>query len=847
MTRDSDAQRVETQVKLGVYPDGSVRTSLRCHPRISYAYADAATDLSILDDEQPLSPSSLYNYSPSASPTSTAPSSLPSTAPASAPAAALTYTVPVILASLPRLSSPLPGSLIAVGKSLPASHPLRSDRLTANLARLLPFVASSSPLFPFPETPTVITATANTSASYTGEWYEGELSSCGLTASFPASPFSPVYKGDFSPLTLTGRAELSWADGSVYDGEIVSGRRHGTGVFHHEQLHVAYQGDWQCGLRHGKGRLLYDKTGSSSYDGEWREGERHGRGVMRWSSGTLYEGEWQHDRKHGSGVIVWPQQQQRYSGDFRDDRPHGVGTFTYFSPPQLSAVGPSPRLSLHHPVHNSYTGEVADGQREGDGSFFYADGSEWHGRWQAGQKQGRGVWVWQNGAEMEADWTDDELQDENDRRRWREQDISLPAVRLRHSILQDAELAAVLQRHDAQLRSLYCTFAAYDPSGQWQDSEGFGCRLNLAQAHAALTACGLLPGSGNRRRADINRLLLYSGVVHPTRRRCLQLTDAHDLQHWLLYRDWLSLLVTIAHDDSDTDGESTLLLHQRVDNFLTAHLPASISLPAPLLYQLPVFRSVMADYEKSTAEAWTTVSTPSLAAHGQRYTDRTANVSGMLPLLSSVLSTRHFSMPHLLHLLQSPRGHFHLDLLYEEYTYAEFVDFLLQLAIYRAQLQRQQALTAQQRQTEREDRERERRQQQAVWRQQQLMEHEAQARAAALQAAEAEAAAAAAKKHPSRKSTPAGKPLPRNVKTPLPAVAVETAVQSAEELMAAAAEQSESQLLIADLLDQMIGTVEEETEAAATMAAVSWEVGSEQELVWLCAAVRSFLSLLFPQ
>ena len=78
------------------------------------------------------------------------------------------------------------------------------------------------------------------------------------------------------------------------------GQRHGFGRFDFVEDKTdgrgktmgCYEGEWEAGRYHGKGRIVWGSTGCS-YEGEWKDGEMHGQGVKKDARGTiLHEGIW---------------------------------------------------------------------------------------------------------------------------------------------------------------------------------------------------------------------------------------------------------------------------------------------------------------------------------------------------------------------------------------------------------------------------------------------------------------------------------------------------------------------------------------------------------------------------
>lgn len=139
--------------------------------------------------------------------------------------------------------------------------------------------------------------------SYTPRTYlsKGTLSSLVLCA-----------QGQFKDGFPHGNGLLKWSDGSWYRGEFQRGMRHGRG------LHVSgedgrrwYTGQWADGKRNGFGQTACCRDenvsdGALDYEGHWLDGRPHGRGNGSWPDGLRYTGHWMDGRPHGRGMAVWP-------------------------------------------------------------------------------------------------------------------------------------------------------------------------------------------------------------------------------------------------------------------------------------------------------------------------------------------------------------------------------------------------------------------------------------------------------------------------------------------------------------------------------------------------------------
>ena len=90
----------------------------------------------------------------------------------------------------------------------------------------------------------------------------------------------------------------------MYEGDVKDGFRHGTGTYRCGTCPSMYIGEWEHGLRQGKGVLYFDGKCESYFDGEWDRGNRSGLGVHKYKSGNIYEGQWLNNMRHGKGKNI---------------------------------------------------------------------------------------------------------------------------------------------------------------------------------------------------------------------------------------------------------------------------------------------------------------------------------------------------------------------------------------------------------------------------------------------------------------------------------------------------------------------------------------------------------------
>mmetsp|Transcript_96125 Transcript_96125/g.170583 ORF Transcript_96125/g.170583 Transcript_96125/m.170583 type:complete len:266 (-) Transcript_96125:21-818(-) len=130
---------------------------------------------------------------------------------------------------------------------------------------------------------------------------------------------------------------LHYADGSMFEGQVLGGLRHGEGVY---------------------------KSGSEQYTGQWYEDKQHGSGRQSWSDGRSYDGQFQHGRFSGLGKMVWQTQKgvMTYEGEYVEDLKHGMGKFEW-------------------PDGRKYDGEWLRGKRHGRGAYTTSKGEYKIGHW----------------------------------------------------------------------------------------------------------------------------------------------------------------------------------------------------------------------------------------------------------------------------------------------------------------------------------------------------------------------------------------------------------------------------------------------------------------------------------
>ncbi|XP_058476758.1 radial spoke head 10 homolog B [Solea solea] len=208
------------------------------------------------------------------------------------------------------------------------------------------------------------------------------------------------YEGDFVNNLPSGYGTITWPSGSSYTGEIYKAIRHGIGTYQCADNGVKYTGQWNYSKRHGQGVMYFNEDKTSWYKGDWEKNNRVGYGVRRYPSGNVYFGEWKDNLKHGEGSMKWLNLGQEYVGTWQDGIQHGKGTHVWI----LRRTDIS-----QYCRSNRYTGDFVQGQRHGQGTFFYAGGATYEGEWRSNKKHGKGKFTFKDGHVVEGEFKDDQM------------------------------------------------------------------------------------------------------------------------------------------------------------------------------------------------------------------------------------------------------------------------------------------------------------------------------------------------------------------------------------------------------------------------------------------------------
>ena len=173
--------------------------------------------------------------------------------------------------------------------------------------------------------------------------------------------------------SLKNGEKIVYADGSVYEGDIVGLLREGRGTLTYANGDVyvgAYVEDEKC----GEGVLTY--ANGDRYEGAFREDLRHGEGVLTYADGSVFTGTFADGRKNGQGT--YQKGDSVFTGTYVNDIKEGYGE-------QIFANG------------DTYKGNYENDMRNGHGVYTFANGEIYDGNFKDNERYGQCTYTWPSG------------------------------------------------------------------------------------------------------------------------------------------------------------------------------------------------------------------------------------------------------------------------------------------------------------------------------------------------------------------------------------------------------------------------------------------------------------------
>ena len=199
---------------------------------------------------------------------------------------------------------------------------------------------------------------------------------------------------------VNGKGTKIWPNGDKYNGNWKNEKPHGLGTFIWVNG-TKYIGDWEFGIQNGQGTVTW--TNGDKYIGGRKNGKADGQGTFIFANGITQSGEWKNGNlierdssgkaigcvegncDNGKGTGVW-EKGFKYVGEWKMQNMHGFGIGTW-------------------PNGDRYEGDWVNGQRTGQGKYFYSSGGGvYTGEWKNNNRHGEGTMIWNDGVKQVAIW-----------------------------------------------------------------------------------------------------------------------------------------------------------------------------------------------------------------------------------------------------------------------------------------------------------------------------------------------------------------------------------------------------------------------------------------------------------
>lgn len=179
-----------------------------------------------------------------------------------------------------------------------------------------------------------------------------------IITKYPEDGSQPIQ--DKSSLDYTGRAQVQYPNGDIFDGFFQNGLKHGVGTYTYSDGNK-FEGEWKDNKKTGIGKMTYGAY--AEYNGHFENGKRDGEGVYKFlKSGDLYSGSWKNGMKHGRGTFIFSDTRMKIVGDWSN-------------------------------------GQITQGK------WIFSNGTYFEGRFENNFPKGEGVWHFVNGNTVKGEFT----------------------------------------------------------------------------------------------------------------------------------------------------------------------------------------------------------------------------------------------------------------------------------------------------------------------------------------------------------------------------------------------------------------------------------------------------------
>ncbi len=176
--------------------------------------------------------------------------------------------------------------------------------------------------------------------------------------------------------------------------------------------------------KNGRGKYVYapqkENNTSNIYEGEFKNGNKHGRGeYIIYSTRSKYEGNFEEGEFSGYGTLINYSDKDlnnysaRYSGNFKKNMPEGQGAYyfsdgSYFAGEFTNGIPEGKRGIFYTKDHSLYKGDIhlLDGEMvpEGRGIILFADEKVYIGEFHNGKLHGNGRLIQSDGSVISGHW-----------------------------------------------------------------------------------------------------------------------------------------------------------------------------------------------------------------------------------------------------------------------------------------------------------------------------------------------------------------------------------------------------------------------------------------------------------
>lgn len=214
-----------------------------------------------------------------------------------------------------------------------------------------------------------------------GEWYNGQWD-----------------KANDCP---EGYGVYVYADGNIYEGHFIGGKREGTG----RQIYTDsyYEGEFKADERNGRG-VYKDLVHGGEYEGGWKDGDRSGEGKEKMKNGSTFEGTFEDGEKQ-KGILIFANG-NKYEGQFVNNTLGGEGTMTFADGRTAKGHWTDNKMNgqmvYDQPGKGKYTGRMKLDKRHGWGTFEAPDYT-YEGTWKDNKMNGVGCMT-KGGKQKYAEW-----------------------------------------------------------------------------------------------------------------------------------------------------------------------------------------------------------------------------------------------------------------------------------------------------------------------------------------------------------------------------------------------------------------------------------------------------------